>query len=205
MQLPALLALAVLATSAATTIDWTKVPSSNDQRGNAPPGCTCISGDASYVVTECCARKFKNALPLFPVGVIVPPALAKRRRCSRIPIEYMIMRFPTRRSCSKFDCGCVCDLTADECDTNCCCDSSCAADVVAAAKTAGACLPNGPAPSTLEYCADVDTFLTINPHDGYATHGFAFACIVSRGNCPPHACSRAGLSTVHMQSYCTCA
>ncbi len=72
----------------------------------------------------------------------------------------------TVRSCTKFDCGCVCDVLPGACDANCCCDVECPAAVVQAVVAAGNCLPAGPAPSTVQYCVDVDQFVGVNPRKG---------------------------------------
>lgn len=70
------------------------------------------------------------------------------------------------RPCSRFDCTCVCDVSAGSCDANCCCDVECAADATARARSAGTCLPEGPANNTVLQCVEVDaasTVAAINP------------------------------------------
>ena len=58
-------------------------------------------------------------------------------------------------SCAQFDCGCVCDLTAGQCDANCCCDADCSALELARATGLGACRPQGPKNLSLTSCASV--------------------------------------------------
>jgi tectonic-1/3 len=55
-------------------------------------------------------------------------------------------------SCAQFDCGCVCDLHAGECDANCCCDADCSALEVARFRGLGACRPQGPQNLSLASC-----------------------------------------------------
>jgi len=65
--------------------------------------------------------------------------------------------------CTKFDCGCVCDLTAGACDPNCCCDAECTAEAVAIWNAHQSCLPEGPQPLGVEMCTDSAYYYQINP------------------------------------------
>ena len=69
-------------------------------------------------------------------------------------------------SCAQFDCGCVCDLHAGECDANCCCDADCSALELARFSGLGACLPQGPANLSLASCLSVQmtqSLALVNP------------------------------------------
>ena len=51
-----------------------------------------------------------------------------------------------------FDCGCVCDMTAVQCDMNCCCDAECTETELARFVELEACLEEGPADEVTTTC-----------------------------------------------------
>lgn len=66
-------------------------------------------------------------------------------------------------NCDLFECSCTCDLTAGQCDWNCCCDRECTDDQVARFESIDACLPEGGASHTVEQCYNENELETINP------------------------------------------
>jgi len=65
--------------------------------------------------------------------------------------------------CTKFDCGCTCDITAGACDLNCCCDSECTAAQVAHFEDTASCIPSSLAAPAYETCYSNVQLAEINP------------------------------------------
>ncbi|CAN0403321.1 unnamed protein product [Pylaiella littoralis] len=65
--------------------------------------------------------------------------------------------------CKIFDCGCTCDLTAAQCDVNCCCDAECTQTELERFAELEACLDEGPADEVTTTCYSTDRLDTINP------------------------------------------
>ncbi|CAM9689480.1 unnamed protein product, partial [Scytosiphon promiscuus] len=66
--------------------------------------------------------------------------------------------------CKIFDCGCVCDLAAGQCDINCCCDSECSQSELERFAELDACLDEGPADEVVTTCySTADNLDSINP------------------------------------------
>jgi tectonic-1/3 len=65
--------------------------------------------------------------------------------------------------CPLFDCGCVCNLSAGKCDYNCCCDPECTAEQTTRFKALGACLPEGPGPSSVVKCYEKGQLVGVHP------------------------------------------
>jgi hypothetical protein len=53
--------------------------------------------------------------------------------------------------CDKFDCECLCDLTAGACDINCCCDPECSSDEISSFSS---CLDEGSPSSLVQMCVE---------------------------------------------------
>lgn len=51
-----------------------------------------------------------------------------------------------------FDCGCICDLTAGQCDVNCCCDAECTQTELERFAELDACVDEGPADEFVTSC-----------------------------------------------------
>ena len=67
------------------------------------------------------------------------------------------------KECTLFDCDCVCDLTAGQCDLNCCCDAECGDEAVARFVAHGDCLPEGGPADFVTKCYSTDKLEEINP------------------------------------------
>ncbi|CAM9472724.1 unnamed protein product [Ectocarpus fasciculatus] len=75
--------------------------------------------------------------------------------------------------CKIFDCGCVCDLTAGQCDTNCCCDAECTQTELERFAELDACLDEGPADEVTTTCYSSDHLDKINPSYPFTGGGAA--------------------------------
>eukprot|EP00618_Florenciella_parvula_P017385 CAMPEP_0119503752 /NCGR_PEP_ID=MMETSP1344-20130328/24819_1 /TAXON_ID=236787 /ORGANISM="Florenciella parvula, Strain CCMP2471" /LENGTH=703 /DNA_ID=CAMNT_0007540073 /DNA_START=55 /DNA_END=2166 /DNA_ORIENTATION=- len=66
-------------------------------------------------------------------------------------------------NCDLFECSCACDMTAGQCDWNCCCDRECTDDQVARFEAIDSCLPEGAASHEITKCYNDAELETINP------------------------------------------
>lgn len=76
------------------------------------------------------------------------------------PIDWNAV--PTTPSPKNITSSCICDLTDNACDTGCCCDPSCPYQATNATSKLGLCLPQGPDPSTLDYCIATSSVQKVN-------------------------------------------
>eukprot|EP00878_Enallax_costatus_P017874 GHUV01018785.1.p2 GENE.GHUV01018785.1~~GHUV01018785.1.p2 ORF type:complete len:135 (+),score=36.56 GHUV01018785.1:636-1040(+) len=73
--------------------------------------------------------------------------------------------------------SCICALLGGSCTPNCCCDPACPASVVAEMRAADSCLPEGPPPEQLAYCAPDEPFAKVS--------STTVRCICVRKTCHP--------------------
>lgn len=66
-------------------------------------------------------------------------------------------------NCELFQCTCTCDITAGQCDYDCCCDPDCSADQISRFQTIDACLPEGLQDTQVQMCYSSVELATINP------------------------------------------
>lgn len=112
-------------------------------------------------------------------------------------------------SCSIFDCGCDCDLTAGQCDYNCCCDVECSSDQIARFTLLDTCLPSGLISGEVTTCYNNDQLESINPTGGATTTVVDGLLCVQYDNSPssgayysdPGALSAASISDAEGSSY----
>ncbi|KAJ1461282.1 hypothetical protein M885DRAFT_507172 [Pelagophyceae sp. CCMP2097] len=69
----------------------------------------------------------------------------------------------TDRECTLFDCDCICDLTAGECDQNCCCDGECSEAQKSRFDDMDACVAEGPTAPEITKCYTTKGVDSINP------------------------------------------
>ena len=66
--------------------------------------------------------------------------------------------------CTDFDCFCICDLTAGQCDFNCCCDPECTADQKSRFDDdLDSCLDEGPSTGNINKCYSRTGLSQVNP------------------------------------------
>ena len=65
-------------------------------------------------------------------------------------------------SCTKFDCPCICDLTAGRCDPNCCCDAECSSAHTNYSLSTDSCLDDGTEADSINMCYDSSELFTVN-------------------------------------------
>ena len=75
---------------------------------------------------------------------------------------YCVETGAANSTCSKFDCPCLCDLTAARCDPNCCCDAECSEVHTNYSMSTGACLENGTEADSINMCYDAAELFTVN-------------------------------------------
>lgn len=75
--------------------------------------------------------------------------------------------------CEVFDCTCICDLTAGECDHNCCCDKECDEAQRQRFDAIQACLPEGTQNGEITRCYSTKDVDQVNPKFPLSTRGTA--------------------------------
>jgi len=75
--------------------------------------------------------------------------------------------------CEVFDCTCICDLTAGECDHNCCCDKECNEAQRQRFDAIQACLPEGAQNGEITRCYSTKDVDQVNPKFPLSTRGTA--------------------------------
>ena len=68
-----------------------------------------------------------------------------------------------RDQCTVFDCTCICDVTALQCDYNCCCDPDCSTDQISRFNSLGICSIATYSPSTIQNCYSSLQLQSVNP------------------------------------------
>ena len=68
-----------------------------------------------------------------------------------------------RDQCTLFDCTCICDTTALQCDYNCCCDPDCSTDQISRFNSLGICSTATYSPSTIQHCYSSLQLQSVNP------------------------------------------
>jgi Protein of unknown function (DUF1619) len=71
------------------------------------------------------------------------------------------------------DALCLCDLTRNSCDINCCCDSTCSAEEQARFTT---CLPSASSAPELNYCISEDSVAKVCPRHCLTSWSLALLC-----------------------------
>lgn len=68
-----------------------------------------------------------------------------------------------RDQCQLFQCNCICDVTAGQCDYNCCCDPDCSADQISRFTALNACSTETYSPSNVQQCYSSLQLQSVNP------------------------------------------
>lgn len=81
------------------------------------------------------------------------PAIMGQDSFSKYSIDWTTVPTTTGSSSRSVSGTCVCKASVGSCTPNCCCDPECPAALVQQYKGEGSCLPEGPSPDQLQYCA----------------------------------------------------